>query len=164
MSKSHVEGRGVALGSGTGEVLTEEAFRRMLRIEQIRSRRTQSPFGIVTLETQRSQWAGNDFSLLPKILAVVRAISRKSDLAGWMETGASIGIMLMELRSEKGLESYQSRILSELRGSLTPDQIAGIRFRCSTFHGALSDSDVDTNEGALVVLARGPEEASSTRA
>jgi hypothetical protein len=159
MSKSPFVNRGVrALGARTDEVLTEEAFRRMLRIEQIRSRRTQSPFALVTIETRRSQTAGNDFALLPKVLAVVRSVSRKSDLTGWMETGASIGVMLMDLQSEKRLDSYRSRILNELRKCLTPDQVSGIRFRCSTFFGALSDSESATNEDALAVLARSPKE------
>src|SRR5215469_6381522 len=136
MSKSpFVDRRVQALESGTDDVLTEGAFRRMLGIEQIRSRRTQSPFALVTIETRRSQTAGNDFTLLPKILAIVRSVSRKSDLTGWMETGASIGIMLMHLQSEKRLDSYRSRILKELQRCLTPDQITGIRFRCSTISG-----------------------------
>lgn len=133
-------------GSAAREILTEDAFQRMLLLEQNRSRRTQRPFALLTLETRRSLRAGNDFDLLPKILAAVHAITRDSDVVGWMQTGASVGLMLTEVQMERDLASLQSRITAKLAKDLTTDEVAGIRFSCSIYPETLSTPESHADE------------------
>lgn len=141
MSNTHSVGRRTgAPGSAARDILTEDAFHRMLQLEQNRSRRTQRPFALLMLETGRSVRAGNDFDLLPTILAVVHSITRESDLTGWMETGACVGVMLTEVQPENGLDALQARIASALEQCLSRDQFNGIRLRCAILPEDLASS------------------------
>ena len=121
--------------SGSKDVLTEEAFRRMVLLERKRSERTQRPFAVLLMETRRSLSNGDNAEVLSNVLSVLQAATRDTDLMGWSEAKVSVGVMFTEvaLENELILSAILSRIHTTLREKLTTEQFSQIKFSYHLF-------------------------------
>jgi hypothetical protein len=114
--------------TGNRRVLPQSSFHQMLTLEHVRSERTRRPFALLTLETDRSGDAAADSEFWSLVLSVLHATTRESDLTGWVEPNASIGILLTEVTPDCGLHSLRGRVSVALQRKLTPEQFCRIRF------------------------------------
>ena len=115
------------------EVLGEEVFRRMISLERKRSERTQRPFVLLLMDTGQSQATSKNGRILLDILSALQAATRETDVMGWYETNAAVGVMFTEITLENNLilSTLLGRISEVLRGRLTSEQFSQIKF---SFH------------------------------
>lgn len=115
------------------EVLSEEVFRRMISLERKRSERTQRPFVLLLMETGSTQPTAKNGRLLLEVLSAMQGATRETDIIGWYGTNSAVGVMFTEITLENKLilSTILSRISEALRGRLTGEQFAEIRF---SFH------------------------------
>jgi lipopolysaccharide/colanic/teichoic acid biosynthesis glycosyltransferase len=115
------------------EVLSEEAFRRMISLERKRSERTQRPFVLLLMDTGRTLPTEKNGRVLLDILSALQTATRETDLMGWYDTNSAVGVMFTEITLENNLilSTILSRISDVLRGRLTTEQFSQIKF---SFH------------------------------
>jgi lipopolysaccharide/colanic/teichoic acid biosynthesis glycosyltransferase len=127
------------------EVLTEEVFRRMIALERKRSERTQRPFVLLLMDTGRTQPTEKNGRILLDILSALQTTTRETDVMGWYETNAAVGVMFTEITLENNLilSTVLDRISDVLRHRLTSEQFSQIKF---SFHLFPEDWDPDNPE------------------
>jgi lipopolysaccharide/colanic/teichoic acid biosynthesis glycosyltransferase len=115
------------------EVLGEDVFRRMISLERKRSERTQRPFVLLLMDTGRTQPTEKNGRILLDILSALQKATRETDVMGWYETNAAVGVMFTEITLENSLilSTILGRIGDVLRGRLTTEQFSQIKF---SFH------------------------------
>ena len=115
------------------EILDQEVFRRMISLERKRSERTQRPFVLLLMDTGRTQPTEKNGQMLLDILSALQSATRETDIMGWYETNAAVGVMFTEITLENNLilSTILARISDVLRGRLTSEQFSQIKF---SFH------------------------------
>lgn len=118
---------------GSNEVLSEEAFRRMISLERKRSEHTQRPFVLLLMETGRTLPTEKNGRVLLDILSALQTATRETDIMGWYDTNSAVGVMFIELTLENKLilSTILYRISDVLRDRLTTEQFSQIKF---SFH------------------------------
>jgi lipopolysaccharide/colanic/teichoic acid biosynthesis glycosyltransferase len=112
-------------GSGEREVLTEEAFRRMIAVERKRSERSKEPFLLMLVEVGSHPESKENQRVLESMMAVLDSSSRDTDVVGWYKDHAVIGVMFTGLLvSDKSLilTTILTRVSNMLRHELTFEQ------------------------------------------
>jgi len=127
------------------EVLGEEVFRRMISLERKRSERTQRPFVLLLMDTGGTEATAKNGRILLDILSALQAATRETDVMGWYETNAAVGVMFTEITLENNLilSTLLGRISDVLRGRLTTEQFSQIKF---SFHLFPEEWDSDSPE------------------
>ena len=119
--------------SASNDVLTAEVFQRMISLERKRSERTQRPFVLLLMDTGRNLPTGKNGRILLDILSTLQAATRETDVMGWYESNAVVGVMFTEITLDNNLilSTILSRISDVLRNRLTTEQFSQIKF---SFH------------------------------
>jgi lipopolysaccharide/colanic/teichoic acid biosynthesis glycosyltransferase len=107
--------------NGTNEVVArylidEDLFNEVLTRERRRSDRSNRPFVLLCLELQEGL-AADSACFLEEILDAVAATKRGTDIAGWLEEGALVGVILSDVDASN-LSSSCNRIERRLRREL----------------------------------------------
>jgi exopolysaccharide biosynthesis polyprenyl glycosylphosphotransferase len=120
-------------GLDRSEILTEEAFRRVISLERKRSERTLRPFVLLLMDAGRTQPTEKNGRILLDILSALQTATRETDVMGWYETNSAVGVMFTEITLENNLilSTILARISELLRGRLTSEQFSQIKF---SFH------------------------------
>ena len=115
------------------EVLAQEVFRRMISLERKRSERTQRPFVLLLMDTGRTLPTEKNGRILLDILSALQTATRETDVMGWYEVNAAVGVMFTEITLENNLilSTILARISEVLRGRLSSEQFSQIKF---SFH------------------------------
>lgn len=105
-------------------VLAEEAFRRVLEAERRRSDRSHRPFALLLLNIGRLLLTQSGHGSLPIILSLLQSATRETDVLGWNEADASIGVILTEfvLGAAPPVNAISSRLSAALQQKLTAQQ------------------------------------------
>lgn len=111
-------------------VLSEELFRSALIREHKRADRFDQVFALVTVEAGDRQ-NSDALSLLEPTAAAISAATRGTDLVGWLERGAVIGVMLPEIVAPAGdvASEIEARIVRELTNRLGAAALAKLSVR-----------------------------------
>ena len=117
----------------SNEILTAEVFQRMISLERKRSERTQRPFVLLLMDTGRNLPTEKNGRILLDILSALQAATRETDVMGWYESNAVVGVMFTEITLDNNLilSTILSRISDVLRDRLTTEQFSQIKF---SFH------------------------------
>ncbi len=106
-------------------ILHEEAFRRMFSLETKRAQRSRKSFLLALLEVEGQPASEKSKKMLGKILSVVDANMRETDVTGWYKDDCIVGLMFTEIAAEERgsvLATITARLNETLRGHLTPQQ------------------------------------------
>ena len=127
------------------EILSEEAFRRMLSLERKRSERSERPFVLLLIETGRNQPGDKQGRDLLDVLSALQGATRETDVTGWYTTNSVVGIMFTEIILENNavLSTILSRIGAVLRDRLDTDQFSRIKFSFHVFPDDWDAQDPD---------------------
>ncbi len=121
----------------SNEILSEEAFRRMISIERKRSERSQRPFVLLLIDTGRSQSGDKQARVLLDMLSALQGATRETDITGWYTTNSVVGAMFTEIVLDNDnnavLSTILSRIGSLLREKLDTDQFSRVKFSFHVF-------------------------------
>ena len=81
------------------KVFEEDVFQLMLTQERRRAERSRKPFVLMLLDAHREN--GLAVEVLQQALIVVGQSARQTDMIGWYQQGAIVGIIFTELGSEE---------------------------------------------------------------
>ena len=107
------------------KVLAEEAFTRMIVIERKRTERSRKPFLLMLLDTGQYHHSEKNGRVIANVLAGLLESTRETDVVGWYEDNAIVGVMFTELVIDDKnsiLSTMLSRVSSILQDKLTFEQ------------------------------------------
>jgi lipopolysaccharide/colanic/teichoic acid biosynthesis glycosyltransferase len=127
------------------EILSEEAFRRMISLERKRSERSQRPFVLLLIDTGRNESGDKQGRILLGTLAALQGAIRETDVTGWYTTNSVLGIIFTEIVLDKDtiLSTILSRIGALLRDRVDIDQFSRIKFSFHVFPEDWDSRDPD---------------------
>ena len=119
------------------EVLSEEAFQRLIAIERKRSERSQRPFVLLLIKTGHSLPSANNGNgrVLLDMQAALRGATRETDVIGWHTKNTVVGMMFREIVLDNSLvlSTILARIESVVREHLDSEQFSHIKFSFHVF-------------------------------
>ncbi|MFN0171063.1 MAG: sugar transferase [Bryobacteraceae bacterium] len=104
--------------SSSLEVLPQESFLRMLHLEQKRTERSRRRFVLMLLESASLLTDHNEEGVFERILSALSQSTRETDITGWYENGAVIGIIFTEIGDAEG-KSVASALLTKVSAALS---------------------------------------------
>jgi lipopolysaccharide/colanic/teichoic acid biosynthesis glycosyltransferase len=100
------------------DVLKEEALHAMLTLERRRAQRSRKPFVLMLLDLRAVHKNGNGAAFLERLTSVVSDTTRETDIIGWYEENAILGVIFTEVNSEEKIpttEVLRSKVATALR-------------------------------------------------
>src|SRR5262249_11565764 len=120
-----------AVPAGSRGLLPQDLFTRTLYIERKRSERSGRAFVLMTLESPRLLHSGGDRQAPDKVLLVLPASPRDTDIKGWYKDGATIGVIFTELGPNVDgravIGALLNKVITALSSTLTIGQINEIK-------------------------------------
>jgi lipopolysaccharide/colanic/teichoic acid biosynthesis glycosyltransferase len=118
--------RGPSIPAGIDRrILDEGSFHHTLCVEKKRAERSRKSFLLMLLDLGRLLTDEKEAKVLTRILSVLSAAIRETDVTGWHKNGTILGVMFTELPTEGRapiVGATLSRITGVLYASLTFDQ------------------------------------------
>lgn len=108
------------------ELLSQDAFRRAIYLEQKRTERSRRKFALM-LVSCREPGTSRRHQILTQILNALAGATRETDIVGWYDEGATLGILFTEIGEadtevKKVQQSISGRITGLFRGALEGEQ------------------------------------------
>jgi lipopolysaccharide/colanic/teichoic acid biosynthesis glycosyltransferase len=122
---------GVAAG-----MMSEEQFRRMLCRERKRSERSRKHLLLMLIDSKGMKHRKGDAALMSKIASVLNDTIRETDLAGWFETGAVLGVIFTELGVtdvSAAVKIIESKVTTGLQKAFKPTQLGNFQLSFYAF-------------------------------
>lgn len=140
-------------GSSDLEVLDQQLFVRMLRLERKRTERSQRPFILMLLDSRLLLKNGKCGEQFDKVLYALTHSTRETDIKGWYdEVGAVFGVIFTEIGTADGKSvttALLNRVTSALCTTLSIEQINEIRLSFHVFPDANHHGENGTNDPTL---------------
>ncbi len=130
--------------SGVRDVLSEEAFRRMIVIERKRTERTNEPFLLMLLDCVDRQETATFTYALDNLMSALLSATRETDVIGWYRQHQAIGLLFTGLAPDcknTCLGTILSRVSAVLRDDLTFEQFRGISISLHLFPDEWNHND-----------------------
>jgi len=118
------------------DLLPEESFLQVLRVEQRRSERSGRRFVLGLMQCSRLRSATSPRKCLESILNTLSASIRATDISGWYKEGFVLGVIFTEVGSAGDQEvtrTLQSKISDVLTAALGPEQAGQIDLHLDIF-------------------------------
>ena len=106
-------------------ILAEDAFQRMLSLEQKRGQRSRQSFLLMLLKLETRLPVETKGRVLGEILSVLAKSTRETDVAGWYQEKAVAGVLFMEINLDRESlipRTMLMRVRNILRNHLSPQQ------------------------------------------
>ena len=106
-------------------ILAEDAFQRMLSLEQKRGQRSRQSFLLMLLKLETRLPVETKGRVLGEILSVLAKSTRETDLAGWYQEKSVAGVLFMEINLDRESlipRTMLMRVRNILRNHLSPQQ------------------------------------------
>ncbi len=110
----------------------EDYFRGMLLMERKRSERSRKPFMLMLLNLSKLSPGGVKIKVIKKLIKTLNTSTREIDIKGWYKLNLVMGILFTEFDGISN-ESLTSKIKTNLKETLTPEQFDLITIVCHTF-------------------------------
>jgi lipopolysaccharide/colanic/teichoic acid biosynthesis glycosyltransferase len=111
------------------EILTQDAFQRVISLERRRTERSRKPFVLMLLHMGDHLASDATAKRLSRLLRAISLCMRATDVAGWYKTDCVIGVMFTEIAMEdRGtiVSSIISRVSDMLWEHLSREQFDGV--------------------------------------
>ena len=115
--------------AGAREVLSEEAFKRMIAIERKRTERTKEPFLLMLLEAGHYQGSSKNGKAIERMVSALLSSIRDTDVIGWYKDKTTICLMYTALSGNSKnavLSTILNRVSATLGEELTSDQFSEV--------------------------------------
>jgi lipopolysaccharide/colanic/teichoic acid biosynthesis glycosyltransferase len=121
------------------EVVRDEQFARLLRLERSRTERSYRPFVLALVESTGQPGPRGDRQVLETILDALSSSTRDIDVKGWYRDEAVVGVIFTGLGRDQSpaVECLSARLADILGGILSGDERRAIRM---SFHVYPDDS------------------------
>ena len=139
--------RGATRAPALIEILDERYFVRMLRLERKRSERSHDPFALILFEAPEFFQDGGAPEIVGGIARAVSMCTRDTDVFGWYEQGAVLGLIVSQVGKPACANSgiISARIAEALEGKLAPEPLAALKMRVRIFP---DESDDERGDGS----------------
>jgi lipopolysaccharide/colanic/teichoic acid biosynthesis glycosyltransferase len=130
-----------------GDILSEDAFRRMICLERKRTERSRKPFVLMLVDTGDTIATDRNGHVLLQILHALAFATRETDVRGWYTRDLAVGVMFTEITlddKKQILSTMLERVNEALRHHLTFEQFNQIKL---SFHLFPEDWDHQSPEG-----------------
>jgi hypothetical protein len=110
-------------------ILSKDAFLAVLALEIKRTERSHRPFVLMLLECRRLLKPGGNEEVIEKFLAALARSVRETDVGGWHEDRAVVGVIFTEIGEAEGRSiagALLTRVTKALSGILTIEQTSEI--------------------------------------
>jgi len=110
--------------NGSRQVLDDQSFHKMIALERKRSERSHKSFLLMLLDAGDQLPSQPNGEALGKILAALSLATRETDVTGWYQNNATVGVMFTEIASEDRhsiVGTLLTRISVALKSSLSLD-------------------------------------------
>ena len=127
-----------------GDILSEDHFNRMIALERKRAERSGKPFLLMLLDTGKLLPTEKNGKVLQDVLSALALSTRDTDVTGWYQHNAVVGIMFTEIAvdlKKSILATMLLRVSGALRDCLTLEQFSQISI---SFHLFPEDWDDET--------------------
>jgi len=117
-------------------ILTEDSFHKMLTLERRRAEGSRRPFVLLLVDALSVVEDKNANRLLARVVSVLLKSTRETDLVGWYQSGAMLGVIFTEisLANEKPItEILRSKIAGALREELNPEVASSLGISAHLF-------------------------------
>ncbi|HXN21130.1 MAG TPA: exopolysaccharide biosynthesis polyprenyl glycosylphosphotransferase [Candidatus Dormibacteraeota bacterium] len=116
-------------------LVSEETFLHMLCLERKRAERSRKPFLLLLLETGKLVEGPRNKEILSKIVSALSASMRDTDIRGWYEENAVLGVIFSEISTNKGeaRNAILTKVIAALRSRLEPKQFHQIHLSYEVF-------------------------------
>jgi exopolysaccharide biosynthesis polyprenyl glycosylphosphotransferase len=134
-------------GSSPSEILAQEPFTAMLRIERKRTERSHRRFVLMLLESCALSKTARNEEALEKVLCALSRTTRETDIKGWYKAGTVIGIIFTEigLAEDKSVATaLLTKVTNALASTLSIEQINEVKL---SFHVFPEQSDEQGRRG-----------------
>lgn len=104
--------------------LQEAPFQSMLTLERRRAERSRKPFVLMVLEAATSLEQSSAERFLAQVTSVLSKATRETDLVGWYQDGAALGVIFTEISLEFSTpitEILKSKVLGALQNEFGAD-------------------------------------------
>jgi hypothetical protein len=141
--------------SGRGEdadfmLVPEDFFRKALSIEQKRAERSERRFVLMLIDTRKALQAEGGDAMLAGISTAPSASTRETDLHGWYNDGAVIGVLCTEIGTgdmPSILSALRSKVDAAFQEKLESEQVNLIDISFQVFPQAINlKNDVHSAE------------------
>jgi len=133
-------------------VFEESAFRRMISLERKRSERSRKPFLLMLLDAGHAQATGKTAPILNCVLEALSESVRETDVIGWYEENAVVGVMFTEIGGDDRpfiVSTVMNRMTSALRDRLTAERFRQVSISFHLFPDDLQQDSPVPKMGAL---------------
>jgi len=118
-------------------LLSQGAFRRSIYLEEKRTERSLRKFALM-LASCNEPATSRRHQILTQVLNALAGATRETDIAGWYDEGATLGIIFTEIGESNSiakqvLQSISSRITSLFRTALDSDQFQQLQISFHVF-------------------------------
>lgn len=126
------------------ELLMEGPFTRMLGVERKRAERSRRQFVLMLLDASNIPAREKRAEVLHKVVRVVLSSTRQTDLKGWYDSNAIVGVILTEIGTPEvsmAVSAVHTKVIAALRDQLSVRQVNDVHI---SFH--VFPEDVDTRD------------------
>ena len=125
-------------------VMSEAAFIRMLRLERRRTERSGRQFMLVLI---RSEEFNAESGLFDDAVAALSSVTRETDLLGWYESGATLGILMTELGETNSMttETIAKKLVMAVQETVSAESFQKISFQFHLFPQEIEKSSQDND-------------------
>lgn len=145
------------------EILSHEAFLKMLGLERKRSERSCRRFVLMLLKPSRLHGEGDSRWRLNRIFRTLRSSTRETDITGWYEYEATIGVIFTEIGDGpvgSAIEALSNRVTQALCEALSTEMIDPSAL---SFHVYPEDTNQDPPPPVDPMLYRDIDQNAATR-
>ena len=130
--------------SGASDILSQEAFLKIIALERKRSERSRKPFLLMLIDGGAPQQNGYTEPLLREVLTTLASLIRETDAAGWYSQGTVAGVMFTEIGANDHaviVPKVMTHLRDSLGDKLGADRVKQLRL---SFHLFPDDWDHET--------------------
>jgi lipopolysaccharide/colanic/teichoic acid biosynthesis glycosyltransferase len=116
------------------ELLSQSRFLRALRLERKRAERSRKLFVLMLVDGLTSARSGDHAALMAKVAPTVVGSIRETDIAGWHQENAALGVIFADLdpaERQSIVDALRAKATRLLQSALRPDEASRLRV---TFH------------------------------
>jgi lipopolysaccharide/colanic/teichoic acid biosynthesis glycosyltransferase len=110
-------------------LLEQDTFESILTLERKRAERSGNPFALMLLDASLCDQSAEREKLLKTVLMVLASATRETDLIGWSQEGAVLGVIFTEIDTNEThsvLKTLLTRVQSALEKQINPFQLRQI--------------------------------------
>ncbi len=127
-------------------LISEAEFVRMLRLERRRTERSERAYMFVLIRHE-AFCSKEGRGLLDRVIAALSGATRETDILGWYETGATLGLLMTEIGEPKAatIEIITQKLLRAIQAEVTLEEFHSISFQFRVFPHEVEKSSGDSD-------------------